>query len=214
MKNNKIISEVKKAGLVATAVLTMNSCGNKQLSESQLQIAQQKADSALKMNSEYIMSLSTIDWLNLKINAYRTSNKNFVRIYVRDYVKYDMHNSVLSKFMLCMIDDKDVFLYLYNDSITNDTVSVNLLGGISNICRNEKWFNDMMLYFTDKYDERQFLNSEFFKVVNNPELRKKFERNTRHIEELQKYMEFPSQRKDIIHAEVYDRYINEEKRQR
>lgn len=214
MKNNKIVSEVKKAGLVATAVLTMNSCGNKQLSESQLQIAQQKADSALKMNSEYIMASSTVDWLDLKINAYRTCNKNFVRIYARDYVKYDMHNSVLSKFMLCMIDDKDVFLYLYNDSTANDTVSVNLLGGISQVCRNEKWFNDMMLYFTDKYDERQFLNSEFFKVVNNKELRRKFEFNTRHIEDLQKYMEFPLERKNILRTEMYNRYAKEAQKQR
>lgn len=214
MKNNKIISEAKKAGLVATAVLTLNACGNKQLSESQLQIAQQKTDSALNMHSEYIMAAATVDWLDLKISGYRNINKNFVRMYARDYVKHDISDSVLSKFMLCMIDDEDAFLLLDNDSIAKDTVTVNILDGISYVCRNKKWFNDMMLYLTDKYDEKQLLNSDFFNVINSPELRKKFEYNTGCIDNLQSYMEFPLQRKNLIKTETYNRYIKEARKQR
>ena len=64
------------------------------------------------------------------------------------------------------------------------------------------------------YTEEQFLKSEFFNVINDMTLRKNFERNTQHIEDLQKAENFATNRKEIIYGDLWNQYAKEVKKQR
>jgi hypothetical protein len=214
MKNNKIVSDVKKAGVVATAVLTLNACGHKQSSESQTQTAYHKADSALTVHPEYRIASALIDLCETRINEYRNANKNLVKSYSRDYIKQNLTDAALAKFMLNAINNDSVLFELDDDDYENDTISVDTLNTMPYIRRTQRWFNDMMLYLKDKYTEQQLLNSDFFKVINSPELQRQFKYNTSKMEQLRSSMEFPLERKKTIKTEVFNKYVKETKRQR
>ncbi len=214
MTNNKIVSDIKKAGLVTTAVFTLNACGNKQLSESQMQIAQAKTDSTLAVHHEYRMAKAAVDFGETKINEYRNANKNLVKMYAENYIKSSITDIALRRFMLNAIDNESVLFALDNEDVENDTISVNTLTTMRYVRRTQRWFNDMILYLTDKYTEQQLLNSEFFNVINNPKLKRKFEYNTKQIEYLNSCIEFPLKRENAIKTEVLNKYVKEAKRQR
>jgi len=72
----------------------------------------------------------------------------------------------------------------------------------------------VLLYLSDKYTEEQFLKSEFFNVINDMTLRKNFERNMKHIEEMHKAEKFAINRKEIIYGDLWNQYAKEVKKQR
>ena len=214
MKKENIVSGIKNAAVVATAVFTMNSCGNKQLSEGQLQMAQHKTDSALRVHPEYTIANATLELCEMKIANYRDANKKIVKMYARDYVKKNIKDAALAKFMLGAMNDDAVLFLLDNDDNENDNVSVNTLATMRYVRSTQRWFNDMILYLNGRYTEQQLLNSDFFNVVNSAELKRKFEYNTKQIEYVNSCMEFPLNRKNIIQTEVFNKYQKEVKRQR
>ena len=214
MKKEKIVSGVKSAAVVATAVFTMNSCGNKQLSESQLQMVQHKTDSALSVHPEYTTANTILELCEMKIAEYRDANKSIVRNYARDYIKKNIKDAALAKFMLGVMNDNAVLFLSDDDDNENDTISVNTLTTMRYVRRTQRWFNDMILYLNGRYTEQQLLNSNFFNVVNSAELKRKFEYNTKQIYKVQSCMEFPLNRKNTIQTEVFNKYQKEVKRQR
>ena len=214
MKKEKIVSGVKSAAVVATAVFTMNSCGNKQLSESQLQMVQHKTDSALSVHPEYAIANTTLELCEAKIAEYRDANKSIVRNYARDYIKKNIKDAALARFMLGAMNDNTLLFTSDNDGDESDTIPVNTLTTMRYVRRTQRWFNDMILYLNGRYTEQQLLNSNFFNVVNSAELKRKFEYNTKQIDKVQSCMEFPLKRKNTIQTEVFDKYQKEVKRQR
>lgn len=214
MKKEKIVSGIKNAAVVATAVFTMNSCGNKQLSEGQLQMAQHKTDSALSVHPEYTIANATIELCEMKIAEYRNANKGIVRNYARDYIKKNIKDAALARFMLGAMNDDTLLFAPDNDGDESDTIPVNTLTTMRYVRRTQRWFNDMILYLNGRYTEQQLLKSDFFNVINSAELKRKFEYNTKQIEYVNSCMEFPLSRKNAIQTEVFNKCQKEVKRQR
>lgn len=214
MKNNKIVSEIKTAGVALVASATMFSCGNKQLSESQMQAVHHKADSAVAVYPEYRVASNLFDLCELKIQKYRDANKQLIKAHARNYIKNNITDIALAKFMLESLGNDKLLFALDTDSCENEGVSVEQLITMRSVRRNQRWFNDMILYLSDKYNEKQLLNSEFFTVVNNSGLKSAFERNTQQIEMLQSNAEFAAGRKKDIYDGFLQQYTESAKKQR
>ena len=218
MKKEKIISDIKTAGIVTMASLTLSSCGPKELTPSQLEKASYKTDSAVNKNSEYKITKKIIDLCSVKAEEYRDANKNMVKKYSVDYIKRNIKNMELRKFMLASVknngfSDFDVIDDYENDSIGGGEYS-NSSKTIRYIRRNQRWFNDMMLYLSGQYNDNQLLNSDFFKVVNNPVLKKNFEHNAKRIEQLNANTMFATQPQNRIYGEIFNKQKEEIQRKR
>ncbi len=216
MKKENIISDIKTAGVVATASLTLASCNPKPLSESQLQMVQHKTDSAANTNNEYRIARTLTFLVDDRIEQYRNANMNMVKKYSMSYIKRDIKDATLRKYMIdAMLNEKSYDIEMadnieYSDSADTENVSQTM----QYIRNNQRWFNDLMLYLNGKYTDRQLLNSEFFKIIKDYELKRRFEYNTVRIEELTKNTTFLSQRQDSIRGKIYDKYVREAQRKR
>lgn len=216
MKKEKIINDIKSAGVVTAAVLTLNACGNRQLSESQLQTVQHKTDSAEMADYEYKVAMNIICVGGDRVKQFRDVNKNLVKKYSKEYIKQVMPNSYLRKLMLKAIDDETLTV-IHNCTVIDsesDTSAGGRMNAVNNIRKNQRWFYDLMLYLSGNYNDRQLLNSEFFKTVNDPRLKSKFENNTEQIEKINSCLDLATQRKNVIHQELWNKYVQEEKRKR
>ncbi|MBR3511113.1 MAG: hypothetical protein IKN73_03565 [Alphaproteobacteria bacterium] len=213
MKKENVVSGIKTAAVVATAVLTLNSCGNRKMSEKQMQIVEQKTDSAQRVHPGYKMASGLYDLCEIKIREYRESNRTLVRKTAQGYIKRYIKDINLRNFMLNSIQDEALMQKAFFEDVDSelDSVESNTVDTMSYIRKNERWFNDLMMYLTYMYDERQLLNSEFFKVLNNKDLRGIFEYNTRNIEKLKEYSDFTAERKNSIHNEIRNKYVEEAK---
>ena len=123
-------------------------------------------------------------------NDYRRANKELLKQAVDKYVRGNIREAKLLKFMLNSVRYENVnmgFEYSsdwvseYNEdgesySVENEQMAM--------IRRDYRWFNDLMLYLNDKYSERQLLKTEFFKTMNNRKLMQDFTKNTEIIESL------------------------------
>lgn len=123
-------------------------------------------------------------------NDYRRANKELLKQVVDKYVRGNIHETKLLKFMLNSVKYENVNMGFENSS---DWVSEYNEDGESYSAENEqmamirrdyRWFNDLMLYLNDKYSERQLLKTEFFKTMNNRKLIQDFTKNTEIIESL------------------------------
>ena len=213
MKDNEIISKIKTAGVVATAAFTMASCGNK-LSESQTQIVKHKTDSAAYVHHEYKLATDLAELCELRINNFRRANKDIVKLYARTYIADTIKDLDTKRFMLDMIDDEVFVTQSYSNIVESDSITDNTFNKLSYIRKNQRWFYDLMLYLTDEYNERQFLKSDFFKVVDDARLKSVFERNTQRMEGIQKNFDFALERKTAVYNQLWNKYKNEVKRKR
>jgi hypothetical protein len=217
MKKENIVHDLKTAAVVATGVLALNSCGkNKTLTPEQLQTVEHKIDSAKHFHREYKMAEDLSDLCSSKIEEYHNANVGLVKKYSKEYIEKNIQKPQLRKFMLtAVINEKVVSDYIDDsdsnietDSVTNDT-DFDCLSPMRYIRNNERWFNDLMMYLTSKYTDRQLLNSEFFKVIKDKKLRKNFEFNTNQIENLQPSLDFTIERKAAIQSELRNKYTKE-----
>lgn len=218
MKSEKIISGIKTAGVVLTAALTMNSCGSKQLSEKEQQTVQHKTDSAAYVHPEYRMAAGLIELGETKIKSFRDANKTLLKMGVKDFIRNNVKDAEMARFMCRAIDDEK-FVFSSNSGIDSDSTwtedaNINSLSTMRRIRCQQRWYNDLLLYLSDKYTEQQLLKSNFFKVINNKDLQKSFEYNTQQIENIKSCMEFPLQREKTIRAELWNKYASEAVKQR
>ncbi len=217
MKNNKIVSGIKTAGVVTTAVFTMASCGNKQLSESQLATVQHKTDSALTVHPEYRMATNLMYLRDEKVKNFHDANKCLLKIYSKEYIKQNIQDIRLRRFMLGVLGQEAVISDLFCEEVESDSVCYN--GGHSvptmpYIRKNQRWFYDLMLFLSDKYTDKQLLNSEFFNVINDPRLKRKFESNIARIDSINSSVEFAVERKKIIREQTWNKYAKEVQKKR
>lgn len=218
MKSEKIISGIKTAGVVLTAALTMNSCGPRQLSEKEQQTVQHKTDSAVYVHPEYRMAVGLVELGETKIKSFRDANKALLKMGAKDFIRTGVKDAEMARFMYRAIEDEK-FVFSSNSGIDSDdefaeNVDINTLSMMQRIRREQRWYNDLLLYLSDKYTEQQLLKSNFFKVINNKDLKKSFEYNTQQIEYLQSCMEFPLQREKTIRDELWNKYASEAVKQR
>ena len=217
MKKDNIMHDVKTATIVAGLALTLNSCGNKPLTTEQRIVAEQRADSASNKDRNYTIAKRTAEFGEYKINKYHNENKKLVKQYALVYISREIKDAQLYKFMTNAIETETVSQYTEDfvengDSIVNDSSFGSV--DMKNIRRNQRWFNDLMLYLSGKYDDRQLLNSTFFNTVKNQSLKIAFQQNVYAIENLKNIQNFALQRKNAIYDENLRKYEEEIKRQR
>lgn len=219
MKKEKVISDVKTGVAVtfAAASLSLNSCRTtaKQLTPEQLQTIEHRTDSAQKKHHEYTMADGLYDLCESRIKEFREANKTLVKRYSRAYIDKYIQSPQMRQIMLKTMNN-EFFVPMYDDYVEEsdfgacdiESDNTKVMRGIRN---EQRWYYDLLLYLSDKYTDRQLLNSEFFKIINNPALKRQFEYNTRRIEEIKPGMDFAVQRKAEIHKELVCKYTNEEK---
>lgn len=211
MKKETVINDIKTAGVIVSAALVLNSCDGdkKALSEKQMQTVCHKTDSAVKTDQYYRVANNMNYLADKQVNEYRAKNKSLVKKYSSSYIKKEIKEEKLYKFMMSSLkyetmalDDSDIIIDAedYVDhSERNDNINY--------IRRNERWFNDLMLYLSGKYNDRQLLNSEFFKIIKDKNLRQSFEHNTKQIEKLSAVVHDT----DSVQNSIYTKYFNEYK---
>ena len=198
-----------------TAMLTLNSCAKKQMTEDQEQIIKHKTDSAANLDHEYNRDNILLELCGSQAKEIRNINKHLVKIYSKDYIKRNIKNKQYADFMLQEITNESlVSTWNYYDD-TVDTVCLHAKTyPVRCVLPKQKWFDDLMAYLSDKCDERQLLNSDFFVVINSPELKRDFEYNTKRLEKLNSHINFVSGRKNIVYKELWDKYAKEVQRKR
>ncbi|MCQ2571722.1 MAG: hypothetical protein MJ165_01855 [Alphaproteobacteria bacterium] len=136
------------------------------------------------------LSKSFRDVLSDTYTDYRRANKEMLKQAVDKYVRVNVRDAKLLKFMLNSVKYENVNMGFENST---DWVGEYNEDGESCSAENEqmtmirrdyRWFNDLMLYLNDKYSERQLLKTEFFKTMNNRKLMQDFTKNTEIIESL------------------------------
>ena len=214
MKNSNVIYELKTAFVVLTAMCTLNSCGNKPLSDKEFETIEHKTDSAQNVHQEYRIASGLCDLANIKIENHRDANKCLIKIYSKNYINDSIKDVAAGRFMIKVMDD-DALLSAFDSVRANQgNIANGDFGTLKYICSNQKWYNDCVSYLLGKYDEEQLLQSDFFKVVYAPELQRKFIWNTKQIANIQKSTEFAFERKNIIHNELLNKYAKEVIKQR
>lgn len=219
MKKEDIVSKAKVAGVAAVATLTLASCKKKEaVTPESVLTTEYKADSAANTCIAYTTTGRTIDVCNKKIQEYKDANKDMLKSYSKDYIKKNIKHVPLRNFLVMAIEkpslmevsdfDVDESAYAVTDV---DTFSVNKMRLFR---RNHRWYNDLVLYLTDKYNEKQLLNGDFFKTINNAKLKQRFEDNVNQIEHLKSVAGIAERRREIIYNDFRKIYSNENQRKR
>ena len=218
MKKDKIVSDIKTVGVVATAALALHSCKKEPLTFARVQTALYKTDSAANMRPEYTTTTRALDLYEAQIQAYKTDNKNMLKLCCRDYLQYKIKNFELRRFLMSALENQTLMDFSdFDVDEANDVVSdmdAYYINKLRFFRRNQRWFNDALLYLCDKCDEMQFLKGDFFKTIKNPELKAKFAYNTQKISELNSVAAIASKRRDHIYDDMWQHYLKETKRQR
>ena len=219
MKKEDIVSKAKVAGVAAVATLTLASCKKKEaVTPESVLTTEYKVDSMANACPAYTITNQAIDAYNKKIQEYKDANKDMLKSYSKDYIKQNIKNSQLRNFLvvamerpvLMEVSDFDVDESVYTVADV-DTSCVNKMRFFR---RNHRWYNDLVLYLTDKYNERQLLKGDFFKTINNAEMKQRFEYNTNQIEYLKSVAIIAEKRRDIIYNDFRKIYSNENQRKR
>lgn len=217
MTKDKLVHDIKTVGVAVGTALTMHACGNvdRTLTPEQLQTVEHKTDSAKRVHPEYKMAEALYGLCTTKTEEYHKANVGLVKKYSKEYIENNIQNTKLRKFMLNVLINEAVgFDYIDEDKdVETDSIADNAdfdyVPPMRYIRRNERWFNDLMMYLNSHYTDRQLLNSEFFKVVKDKNLRKKFESNTQQIEYLQPSLDFTVEREAAIQSELRNKYTQE-----
>lgn len=136
------------------------------------------------------LSKSFRDVLSDTYTDYRRANKEMLKQAVDKYVRVNVRDAKLLKFMLNSVKYENVNMGFENSTdwvgeYNEDGESYSAENEqMTKIRRDYRWFNDLMLYLNDKYSERQLLKTEFFKTMNNRKLMQDFTKNTEIIESL------------------------------
>jgi len=218
MKKENIISGIKKASVVATAVVTLGSCGQKRAQDNDAQAAIYKTDSAANVMPEYKNAMNAVDLYEAQIQTYKNANKNMLKVYAKDYIRKIIKPGQLQKLLLAGMEeqifmevtclDADESLYKSADLDSCYVTKVRFFR------RNQRWYNDLVMYLLDNYNEKQLLKSDFFKIVNNKEMKNTFEYNSKQIEDLQSVAKIASERKNTIYEDLWHQYSEGKQRKR
>ena len=145
----------------------------------------------------------------------KRKNKSLVKKYSASYIKSAIKEEKLYKFMMTAM--KYETMALDGDVIVDSEDYIDYgerNSNINYIRRNERWFNDLMMYLSGKYNDRQLLNSEFFKVIKDKNLRHSFEHNTKQIEKLSGLAHETDSVRNIIYTKCLNEYKSEEMKKR
>jgi len=122
---------------------------------------------------------------------YQRANRDIVKRCAKKYIRAHIMERNLFKFMMGSIKYEHMD-FLMSDNVAYDLSEYEESEYITdvfsaNIRKNQRWFNDLMLYLSGKYTDGQLLNADFFRVINNKRARAMFIENMRNIDTLTNY---------------------------
>lgn len=215
MSKDNVLSKVKTAGAVATAIVTLNACEQKPVTEDAVQRIIHKTDSAANVSPEYQTTTNAINFYEARLKMYRNANKSMLKYYAKDYITKKIKDVRLCNFLAesmenqMMIDITDLDMDTPDGIIGDfDVCNINRLRLFR---RNQRWFNDLVLYLSDRCDEQQFLSGPFFETIKNTKLKKAFEYNAKQMDQLNSVVASASKRRSVIYEDLWNKYLNEEK---
>ena len=83
---------------------------------------------------------------------------------------------------------------------------------MSIIRRNHRWFNNVMLYLSGKYDDAQFLKTDFFEKIKDEKSLIAFENNVKEIQRYQKLDRAKNEHIISLHDNTYNKVATEYKK--
>ncbi len=208
----KMKDTIKTAGVIATAAFALNSCEQKNGTEyDDMAAVQYKTDSVANTRPEYKTTSRAIDLYAEKIQNCKDANKKLLRLYASGYLLRNIGDVRLRNFMLDGLDNRvliDVSDF-DTDEIACEIADVDqaIANKMRFIRRNHRWYNDLLMYLSDKYTEKQLLKSDFFNVINAPELKKQFVQNTQQLEKLNSVSATASARQNRIYEDLWQQNI-------
>lgn len=208
-KSEQIINDLKTVGVVAGLSFTMSACNTTDkpdtVSQDYTEISR-KTDSVLQSNSAYNLSLTIQDFSRKRICELQNANKTIIRNCAQKYVRRHITDNDLYVFMLKKLQNEYVALNSgdeYDDVCEYGDADLSRQY-MSKIRRNHRWFNDAMLYLSGKYDDAQFLKTDFFEKMNDKKSLIAFENN---LKDIQRYQELDRAKNAHI-ISLYDNTYN------
>lgn len=215
MSKDNVMSKVKTAGAVTTAIVTLNACEQKPVTEDAVQCVIYKTDSAANASPEYQTTTNAINFYEAKLKMYKNANKSMLKYYAKDYITKKIKDIRLCNFLAESLENQMIIDITDLDMDTPDEIiddfGVRDVNKLRLFRRNQRWFNDLVLYLTDRCDEQQFLSGSFFETIKNIRLKKAFEYNTKQMDQLNSVIASASKRRSVIYEDLWDKYLNEEK---
>ena len=214
MKKTKLKNVLKTTGLIAGLSLTLASCGNgrgKQLSDQERQLIVNRVDSILDKDDQYRLSQTMLDFSVNEIDRLRASNRAMAINCAKQYIKNNIQDAKLRAFMLQTLQGNNSFYYTTDsiqDSENTDEIS------LASVRKNNRWFNDLIMYLHNNYTDEQFLNSEFFNAMGNDIAFRKFTDNTKRIGFMETIVEGASKRGTDIYGKTWEKCVSEYKQQK
>lgn len=129
--------------------------------------------------------------IDRSVKHYKAANHNIVKKCAQKYIRKNIAESGLSKFMLSSIQYEHMD-FMLSDYVVYDVTDYEESEYITDVFsarirENQHWFNDLMLYLSGAYTEGQLLNADFFKVIQNNRARQMFIDNAKRISFLSEY---------------------------
>ena len=219
---NDIVNGLKTAAVVASASFTLNSCvrnSSHGLDVQDMATVSYRTDSILDKNHDYRLALSMADYSDQLSNVYRSRSKKITRESALKYIKSNISDAGFRKYMLDVLlqnnslENNDIYDSDL-DCVLGDTVGYCDSEMMSCIRRDYRWFNDLMLYLSDKYTPEQLLKTGFFKNVNDLAAEKKFKSVVQDVEKYEKLKQAASQRGTDIYNRTKQECISEYKKEK
>lgn len=219
-KTEKVVKDVvKTAVVVAGAYVTLSGCNNARnqnnhqtmLTQEQMKAVVHKVDSAKYEDNRYVNMAAFEGFYQENLQKYKNANKEIARAFVKMAIKAEVKDKKLYNFMMSSLASDEYcfeFVVGYSDG---DFDSDGVVSQVGYIRENYRWFNDLMLYLSNVYDDEQLLNSGFFDVVKNnyaKQLKQKFASNTEDMKTIKSNMLSAKQQKYSIVKTLREQYIN------
>lgn len=205
MKKTKLKNILKTTGLVAGLSWTLSSCNNtkqKTLSDNEKQLIVNRVDSILNNNSQYRLSQKILNFGNEEYDSLRALNREIAINCAKQYIKNNIIDANLRGFMLKILESQNA---VYDDSEDTEYSEISL----PSVRKNNRWFNDLIMYLRNNYTDEQFLNSEFFKVINNDVAYKKFAYNTNKVSVFENVIANSSKQTSDIYGKTWEKCVKE-----
>ena len=188
------------------------SCGPKQSSDYAVQDAIYKTDSAANATPAYKNTTSAIKLYEARIQKHKDTNKNILKYYAKNYIRQTIKDADLQTILLSGMDRQflmEVSCLDMDESACQMTdLNSHRVTQMRFFRRNQDWYNALIMYLLDRYDEAELLNSGFFNVVGNAALKKTFLYNSGQIARLSIASANASDRANHIYNNLWLQYSN------
>ena len=217
MTKEKIISGIKKAGVIATAVVTLGACEQKR-NTNDAQVALYKTDSVANARPEYKNMANAVELYEEQIQTYKDANKSMLKHYAKDHIKKIIQPGQMRKLLLAGLEEQmflEVTCLDFDESLSESAdFNPSYVRQVRFFRRNQRWYNDLVMYLLGNYNEKQLLKSDFFKVIKDQEIKKAFLYNTKQIEKLESVAKIASERQNKIYEDLWCQNSNGNQRTR